>query len=184
MNTLSHAGILPEYFWGNRYGTPMPTEINSMQCLSTVIDRVDRLGYSHHIERLMIVGNFTLLAGIDPHSVNHWFWEQYADAFEWVVTPNVIAMSQFADGGRLASKPYVSSANYINGMSDFCKTCRYDPKEKYGETACPMNRLYWTFVDDQQEVFKKGRQPFILNQLPKLDLVALRNEKAKFLQAA
>ncbi len=184
VNHLSHTPPLPLYFWGQRYQDTLPESIGSMQCISTVIDRVDRLGYSHHIERLMIIGNFTLLAGIDPHSVNHWFWEQYTDAFEWVVTPNVIAMSQFADGGRLASKPYVSSANYINSMSDFCKNCRYDPKEKYGETACPMNGLYWNFVDDRQDIFKKGRQPFILNQLPKIDLEALQKQKTKFLQSS
>lgn len=129
----------------------------------------------------MVIGNFSLLTDRDPHSVNQWFWEQYADAYEWVVTPNVIAMSQFADAGRLASKPYIASANYINKMSDSCKNCRYDPKEKYGENACPLNYLYWTFVDSNRDEFIRGRQPFILNQLPKLDLEKLHQQKAHFL---
>jgi deoxyribodipyrimidine photolyase-related protein len=90
-------------------------------------------------------------------------------------------MSQFADAGRLASKPYIASANYINKMSDSCKSCRYDPKEKYGENACPLNYLYWAFVDSNRDEFIRGRQPFILNQLPKLDLERLHQQKAHFL---
>ena len=152
-----------------------------MKCIDKVIERVDRLAYSHHIERLMVIGNFTLLSGHDPQSVNHWFWEQYADAYEWSVTPNVIAMSQFADGGRLASKPYIASANYIDKMSDSCKGCKYDKSEKYGDTACPLNFLYWSFVDTHRDEFIRGRQPFILNQLPKLDLEKLQEQKKIFL---
>ena len=201
IHEINHFGFtdpLPDYFWGERYSKKLAQAESAklstlsqdshklvtpigMSCVEHVIERVDRLGYSHHIERLMIMGNFTLLADRNPHSVNQWFWEQYADAYEWVVTPNVTAMSQFADGGRLASKPYVASANYINKMSDFCSGCQYDPKEKYGETACPMNYLYWNFVNAQREEFVRGRQPFILNQLPKLDLTRLQEQKAQFL---
>lgn len=97
MNFFGHTHILPKYFWGNQYGEEMPQEIQKMNCISTVLRRVDRTGYSHHIERLMVLGNFMLLCGIHPHEVNTWFFERYIDAFEWVVSPNVIAMSQFAD---------------------------------------------------------------------------------------
>jgi deoxyribodipyrimidine photolyase-related protein len=114
-NALEHTLPLPEYF---RAPEKSPHDMN---CVNTVLSRVDELGYSHHIERLMIIGNFTLLMGYNPHHVNKWFWEQYTDAFERVVTPNVLGMSQYADGGNLATKPYVSSANYINKMSNYCK---------------------------------------------------------------
>jgi deoxyribodipyrimidine photolyase-related protein len=184
VNYFKQSAPLPLYFWGSRYrevGTETLSTHTNLSCVDRVIERVDRLGYSHHIERLMVVGNFSLLTDRDPHSVNQWFWEQYADAYEWVVTPNVIAMSQFADAGRLASKPYIASANYINKMSDSCKSCRYDPKEKYGENACPLNYLYWAFVDSNRDEFIRGRQPFILNQLPKLDLEKLHQQKAHFL---
>jgi deoxyribodipyrimidine photolyase-related protein len=103
----------------------------------------------------MIIGNFSLLNNVDPHELNKWFFEKYTDAFEWVVTPNVLSMSQFADNGKLASKPYVASANYINRMSDYCKNCRYNFKEKYIENACPFNYLYWSFVDENKEVFER-----------------------------
>ena len=151
-----------------------------MHCVNTVLEKVDRLGYSHHIERLMIIGNFTLLMGYNPHDVNKWFWEQYTDAFEWVVTPNVLGMSQYADGGKLATKPYVSSANYINKMSNYCKGCKYNHKEKYGENACPMNSLYRKFVDTHQELFKKRGQGFLLNHLKKIDSNELNQQVDAF----
>ena len=106
----------------------------------------------------------------------------YADAFERVVTPNVLGMSQFADGGNLATKPYVSSANYINNMSNYCKDCVYDPKEKYGDTACPFNYLYRNFVDEKKDLFIKGRQPFIVNNLVKIDMKIIREQVKKFIK--
>ena len=171
--------INEENFFNNK--TPLPYRFwktdespfadgTKLNCVQTVISRVDRLAYSHHIERLMVIGNFTLLMRFNPHSVNKRFREQYADAFEWVVTPNVVAMSQFADWGKLATKPYVSSWNYINKMSNYCKTCYYDPKQKYGEKACPFNALYWRFVHDNGDLFKKRGQSFMLNHLKKVDM--------------
>lgn len=123
-NVLEHHRPLPSWF---RETQDEPTEMN---CLRTVLQRVDRLSYSHHIERLMIIGNIALLVNIDPMQLTKRFREQYNDAYERVVVPNVMGMSQYADGGNLATKPYVSSANYVKKMSNFCDTCKYDPKKK------------------------------------------------------
>jgi len=128
---------LPPLYWGH------PTRMN---CLSSVVKHVEQHAYSHHITRLMVLGNFALLAHVNPHEVNHWFWAVYLDAYEWVVTPNVLGMSQFADGGVFATKPYVSGANYINKMSLFCKSCAFDPKKTLESDGCPFNALYWDFI--------------------------------------
>jgi deoxyribodipyrimidine photolyase-related protein len=110
--------------------------------------------YAHHIQRLMVTGNFGLLAGIDPHALHEWYLSVYIDAFEWVEAPNTVGMSQFADGGIIASKPYVSSGNYIDRMSDHCKRCSYDVKAKTGEKSCPFNLLYWHFMDRHRDRFE------------------------------
>lgn len=128
---------LPEFFWTGK------TEMN---CLRQVITRVLETGYSHHIERLMVLCNFALLAGIQPRAVNEWFLESYLDAYDWVVTPNVIGMGLCADGGVVGTKPYIASAAYINKMSDYCGGCQYDAKQRTGERACPFNALYWNFL--------------------------------------
>ena len=128
---------LPAWFW---------TGETDMRCLGTVIRRVLADGYSHHIERLMVVCTWCLLAGIDPAQVNAWFLATYVDAYDWVVTPNVIGMGLNADGGIIATKPYVASANYIDKMSDYCRGCRYDRKARTGPDACPYNTLYWNFL--------------------------------------
>ncbi|MBU0779691.1 MAG: cryptochrome/photolyase family protein, partial [Alphaproteobacteria bacterium] len=108
----------------------------------------------HHIQRLMVTGNFALLAGIDPAEVQDWYLAVYADAYEWVEAPNVVGMSLFADGGIIASKPYVSSGNYINKMSDYCGGCAYKVAQKTGKQACPFNLLYWHFLDRHRDLFK------------------------------
>ncbi len=128
---------LPNFFW---------TGETDMNCLHHVITRVLKTGYSHHIERLMVLCNFALLAGIQPRAVNEWFLESYIDAYDWVVTPNVIGMGLCADGGVVGTKPYVASAAYINKMSDYCGGCKYDAKQRTGEAACPFNALYWNFL--------------------------------------
>jgi deoxyribodipyrimidine photolyase-related protein len=133
---------LPPLYWGH------PTQMN---CLGSVVGHVKQHAYSHHITRLMVLGNFALLAHVDPHEVNRWFWAVYLDAYEWVVTPNVLGMSQFADGGVFATKPYVSGANYINKMSLFCKSCKYDPKKTLESDACPFNAMYWDFIATTKE---------------------------------
>ena len=136
-NAWDHVHVLPQMFWDGDM---------EMNCLRTVIGRVLQDGYSHHIERLMVICNFCMLVGIDPAAVNDWFLSAYIDAYEWVVARNVIGMGLNADGGKTATKPYIASANYINRMGDYCVTCSFDPKQRSGEEACPFNYLYWHFL--------------------------------------
>jgi len=144
-NGLEHDRKLPALYWGGE---------TRMNCLARAVEQTREEAYAHHIQRLMITGNFGLLAGVDPHALHEWYLEVYADAYEWVEAPNVIGMSQFADGGVIASKPYVSSGAYINRMSDYCKNCSYSVSKKTGEGACPFNLLYWHFLDRHRERFK------------------------------
>lgn len=137
VNALGHHRPLPDFYW---------TGETDLLCLRQAIATTRDHAYAHHIERLMVLGNFALLAGVSPQAVSDWFLVVYADAYEWVELPNVIGMSQFADGGRLASKPYVSGGAYINRMSDYCGHCRFDVKQKTGPDACPFNALYWDFI--------------------------------------
>jgi deoxyribodipyrimidine photolyase-related protein len=133
---------LPEFYW---------TGDTDMVCIADAVNSLQRWGINHHIQRLMITGNFALIAGIDPQAVNQWYWLAYADAYEWVVTPNVLGLSLYADGGLIATKPYAASANYINKMSDCCKDCAYDRSTSLGEKACPFNALYWDFLARNRE---------------------------------
>ena len=148
-NALGHGRALPAMYWG------APTR---MACIGAVVGQTLEEAYAHHIQRLMVTGNFALLAGIDPFAVHEWYLGVYADAHEWVEVPNVIGMSQFADGGVVASKPYVSSGAYIDRMSDYCGTCSYDVRlkagEGAGERACPFNLLYWDFVGRHAQRFR------------------------------
>ncbi|MEM9715794.1 MAG: cryptochrome/photolyase family protein, partial [Pseudomonadota bacterium] len=146
-NALSASRNLPEFFW---------TADTDMNCLKQSIGQTLDEAYAHHIQRLMVIGNFSLLAGVDPHQVHEWYLAIYWDAFEWVEAPNVIGMSQFADDGIIASKPYVSSGAYIDRMSDYCKGCAYSVKTKMGEGACPFNLLYWDFLDRHSDKFAKN----------------------------
>lgn len=136
-NFLNATRKLPDFYW------TADTKMNCLnQCVSTTIDNA----YAHHIQRLMVLGNFALLAGIAPDEVNEWFLAVYTDAFEWVEMPNVTGMATFADGGVMASKPYASSGAYIHKMSDYCQHCHYSVKDKHGSNACPFNYLYWDFL--------------------------------------
>lgn len=136
-NFLEHDRALPDWYW---------TGDTQMHCLSETIGQTLATAHAHHIQRLMVTGNFALLIGADPKQVHLWYLEIYLDAYEWVELPNTLGMSQFGDGGLLGSKPYVSSGAYINRMSDYCGTCRYNVKELIGEDACPFNALYWNFL--------------------------------------
>ncbi len=138
MNFLEHDRPLPAWFW---------TGDTKMRCLQQAITQSLQHAYAHHIQRLMVTGNFALLAGIDPDAVDAWYLGIYVDALEWVEVTNTRGMSQFADGGLVATKPYVASANYLNRMGDHCTRCPYDPKLKTGPRACPFNALYWDFFD-------------------------------------
>lgn len=169
-NFFDFQNKLPEYFWN--------TEKDSkMKCMDTVTKRVLHENYSHHIERLMVIWNYSLLNGIEPKEINKWFFEKYTDAFEWVVTPNVLWMSQYSDGWKLATKPYISSGNYINKMSNYCKSCEYNIKTKYEQDSCPFNYLYWNFVHENKEVFQKTRQPFVVKNLEKIDIDKIKEIK-------
>ena len=146
-NGLAQTRDLPPVYWG------APTK---MACMSHAVAQTRDLAYAHHIQRLMVTGNFALLAGVDPAQVHAWYLAVYIDAFEWVEAPNVIGMSQHADGGVLGSKPYVSSGAYIDRMSDYCKNCAYSVKEKAGEKACPFNLLYWHFLTRHRDRFARN----------------------------
>ncbi|WP_108787962.1 cryptochrome/photolyase family protein [Erythrobacter sp. Alg231-14] len=141
-NAMNAHRPLPEFFW---------TGDTDMRCLSDCIRSTHNNAHAHHIQRLMVLGNFCLLAGINPQDVQDWYLAVYADAFEWVELPNVAGMILYADGGKLATKPYAASGNYINKMSDYCKECRYKVTVKTGEDACPFNPLYWHFMDRHRE---------------------------------
>jgi deoxyribodipyrimidine photolyase-related protein len=142
MNALRAHQPLPSFYWSGE---------TEMCCLKQAIADTRRFAYSHHIQRLMVTGNFALLVGVRPKEISDWYLAVYVDAFEWVELPNTIGMSQFADGGLLASKPYAASGAYIDRMSDFCKQCHYDVKQKSGSDACPFNYLYWAFLIRNQK---------------------------------
>lgn len=144
-NFLEASRSLPGFYW---------TGETDMTCLREAITQTKEEAYAHHIQRLMVTGNFAMLAGVDPHEVHEWYLAVYADAYEWVELPNTLGMSQFGDGGILGSKPYAASGNYINKMSDYCKNCRYDVKQKVGEDACPFNALYWDFLIRNEDKLK------------------------------
>jgi deoxyribodipyrimidine photolyase-related protein len=144
-NALNHQRKLPGFYWGDE---------TRMNCVGHAVAQTRDLAYAHHIQRLMVTGNFALLAGVNPAEVHDWYLSVYIDAFEWVEAPNTVGMSQFADGGVVGSKPYVSSGNYIDRMSDYCKGCHYDVKQKTGEGACPFNLLYWQFLIRHRDRFE------------------------------
>ena len=146
-NALGHTRPLPAFYWG------APTR---MACVAAAVGQTRQHAYAHHIQRLMVTGNFALLAGVHPHELHQWYLAVYTDAFEWVESPNTIGMSQFADDGIIASKPYVSSGAYIDRMSDYCGSCAYKVKEKTGPRACPFNLLYWDFLMRHEGRFAKN----------------------------
>lgn len=149
-NALGAKRDLPEFFWSGN---------TKMNCMRSAIGQSLEHAYAHHIQRLMVTGNFCLLTGIAPQQVDDWYLGIYIDAIEWVEMPNTRGMCQFADGGLVASKPYTASGSYINRMSDYCGDCHYKVKERVGETACPFNSLYWHFMHRHRERF--GNNPRI-----------------------
>ncbi|MGN6504396.1 MAG: cryptochrome/photolyase family protein [Tepidisphaeraceae bacterium] len=152
---------LPYFFWDAN---------TQMNCLRQSVGNVVENAYSHHIQRLMVICNFATLAGLNPQAVNDWFLAMYIDSHDWVVTPNVIGMAMNADGGTMATKPYVSSAAYIHRMSDYCQGCRFNPKSRTGEDACPFNFLYWTFLHRYRAMYKGNmRMKMVLANLDRID---------------
>lgn len=170
-NAFGHALPLPQCFWNGQTG---------MRCLASAIGDSLQHAHAHHIHRLMVIGNFALLAGLDPQQVHEWYLGVYIDAFEWVEMPNTLGMSQFADGGLLATKPYVSSAAYIDRMSDYCKGCRYDRKARTGENACPFNALYWDFfARNEATLANNPRIGMVYPQLRKMEPAAVQALRAR-----
>ena len=144
-NVLEATRKLPWFYWSGD---------TRMACVKAVVGQTQEEAYAHHIQRLMVTGTFALIAGVDPFEVHRWYQAVYADAFDWVEVPNVIGMSQFADGGLLASKPYAASGAYINRMSDYCGGCHYKVAKKTEDDACPFNALYWDFIARHEKRFE------------------------------
>jgi deoxyribodipyrimidine photolyase-related protein len=144
--------LMPEYRKRNALDATLPVPAHfmdgetKMRCQADALKNVLDLGWAHHIQRLMILGNFALIAGIEPQAMTNWFWYMFVDGYDWVMVPNVIGMTLHADGGFVGTKPYAASANYISKMSDYCGSCAYDPKKTVGDDACPYNALYWDFM--------------------------------------
>ncbi len=176
MNALNAYNSLPTFYWNAD---------TKMNCIKESVENTIQNAYAHHIQRLMVLGNFALISGIQPKDVNDWFLSVYADAYEWVELPNVSGMALFADGGIIASKPYASSGAYINKMSNYCCDCNYDVKEKKGENACPFNYLYWNFLlENQSKLSSNSRLGLAyknLEKLPKEKLFAIKKSAKKFL---
>jgi deoxyribodipyrimidine photolyase-related protein len=157
---------LPEFFWTGK------TEMN---CLREVIGQTLELGFAHHIQRLMVTGCYALLLGVDPVEVHKWYLAVYVDAVEWVELPNVLGMSQYADGGIMASKPYIATGKYIQRMSNYCDGCRFKPEKATGADACPFTTLYWDFLMRHEKLLKQNqRMALQVKNLARLDAKARR----------
>ena len=176
MNALNADASLPSFYWDAD---------TKMNCIKESVENTMQNAYAHHIQRLMVLGNFSLIAGIQPKDVNDWFLSVYADAYEWVELPNVTGMALFADGGIIASKPYASTGAYINRMSNYCGDCHYDVKEKTGEAACPFNYLYWNFLERNQRKLSSNPRLGLayknLEKVPKEKLISVKKSAEKFL---
>lgn len=163
-NALDAQAALPAWYW---------TGETKMSCLKEAISQTLELGYAHHIQRLMVTGLYALLLGVKPQAVHAWYLSMYVDAVEWVALPNTLGMSQFGDGGLMASKPYVASGKYIQRMSNHCKSCKYDPAQSTGQNACPYTTLYWDFLIRHEDLLKKNpRMAMQLKNLARLDPAA------------
>jgi deoxyribodipyrimidine photolyase-related protein len=168
-NVFSADGALPSDYW---------TAETDMHCLRQVLQQTLQYGYAHHIQRLMVTGLFALLLGVNPVDVHRWYLAIYVDAVEWVELPNTLGMSQFADGGIMASKPYIASGNYVARMSNYCQRCRYKPRNDTGPEACPLTTLYWDFLMRHAALLRMnprmGLQLRNLERRSKSDLAAVR----------
>ena len=175
-NHLDAGRPLPDFYWSGD---------TDLHCLSQAIGQTRRHAYAHHIQRLMVTGNFALLAGVDPKAVCEWYLVVYADAYEWVELPNTHGMALFADGGTMASKPYAASGAYIDRMSNYCRSCRYDVKQKAGPNACPFNYLYWNFLmENRPKLAANQRLGMVYRTLDKMDdgrKASIRADSRRFL---
>ncbi|MGK0363076.1 MAG: deoxyribodipyrimidine photolyase-related protein [Saprospiraceae bacterium] len=172
MNYFNHQAALPDWFWTGK---------TKMTCLNHAVEQSLDRAYAHHIQRLMVTGNFALLLGVHPDELDEWYLGIYIDALHWVEVTNTRGMSQFADGGIVGTKPYISSANYIHKQGDYCNQCHYDRKLKYGEKACPFNSLYWDFFERHREKLGNNfRMSMMYRIWDKMDM----EEKEKILRQA
>jgi deoxyribodipyrimidine photolyase-related protein len=181
LNYFRHDRALPDWMW---------TAQTDMNCLAHAISQTVNHAYAHHIQRLMVIGNFCLLAGMDPQQVCEWYLIVYIDALEWAELPNTLGMSQYGDGGIVGTKPYVASGKYIDRMSDYCRGCRYDVRKTVGEDACPFNYLYWDFLDRHQDKLRSNpRLGFAMRNLAckseseLSELSEIREQSKRFLQS-
>ena len=159
-NYFKNTRALPKWYW---------TGQTKMACMQDTVGQTLRYGYAHHIQRLMVLGNFALLAEVMPQAVADWFLAIYVDAVEWVELPNVAGMALFANGGRFTSKPYIASGAYIKRMSNYCGACRYKSEQRYGDNACPFTNLYWHFlIKNQQDFNKNPRMKLMMANLNKI----------------
>ena len=169
-NALGATAALPAFYW---------TAETDAACLKDALTQTLELGYAHHIQRLMVTGLYALLLGVEPRAVHEWYLAVYVDAVEWVELPNVLGMSQYADGGLLASKPYIASGRYIDRMSNHCSACRFRPERASGADACPFTTLYWDFLDRHAARFRRhprlGQQVRNLDRMAPADLAAIRS---------
>jgi deoxyribodipyrimidine photolyase-related protein len=176
LNFFKHKTHLPSFYW---------TGNTKMNCMKQAIKQSLNYAYAHHIQRLMITGNFALLLGVNPDEIDDWYLGIYIDAFQWVEITNTRGMSQFADGGKLATKPYISSANYINKMSNYCGKCHYNFKEKLGEKACPFNSLYWNFFIQHEDKLRKnpriGMAYMNLDKMSDTEKQGIKNQANRYL---
>jgi deoxyribodipyrimidine photolyase-related protein len=137
LNFFNNTNKLPSFFWDGN---------TKMHCIADVVDTTKKNAYAHHIQRLMVTGNFAMLSGISPNDICDWYLSVYIDAYEWVELPNTLGMATFSDGGVVGSKPYAASGKYINRMSNYCSSCEYNPKNTIEDDSCPFNYLYWNFL--------------------------------------
>lgn len=183
---------MPDYRSENQLEATRPvppaflgTSSTNMACVASAVSHVEQHGYAHHIERLMVLGNLALTSGVDPQAMTQWMWASFVDGAEWVMLPNVVGMALHADGGMMATKPYASGGAYINKMGDSCKGCRYNPKKRTGDDACPFTTLYWDFLARNAEAFtgnhRMGQQLAGMRRLSDLD--AVRERAAEVLLA-
>lgn len=177
LNFFGHDRKLPGFYWHGK---------TSMECMKQCIGQSLRFAYAHHIQRLMITGNFALLAGIHPDEVDAWYLGIYIDAIEWVEITNTRGMSQYADGGIVGTKPYVSSANYISKMSNYCKSCHYDAKKRHGAKACPFNSLYWNFYIHNRKLLENnariGMVYRTLDKMPQEEIEDIQQQARYYLE--
>ncbi|MEO1131022.1 MAG: cryptochrome/photolyase family protein, partial [Planctomycetota bacterium] len=159
-NALDQEGALPDFYW---------TGNTEMRCMRDSIGQVLDHGYGHHIQRLMVTGNFALIAGVEPQQVSDWYLGMYVDGVDWVTAPNVLGMAMHADGGVVGTKPYAASGKYIKRMSNYCDDCAYDPNKRSGEGACPFNVFYWDFLLRHQKRFSgNNRMSMILKNVDRM----------------